>query len=115
MADYPYDTEKTVAQSMISKFGRDVGIISITKTGTSYNPIISESTISVKALQRNYKANEIDGTLIQSTDKRFLIYSETPITTENKILDNNKKYSVVSIKETMPGPVNIIYEIQVRL
>lgn len=100
---------------MIEKYGRQASIISFTKTGTAYNPIISETLTSIYLLQSEYKSSEIDGTLIQTNDKRFLIYSETPISTENKILDNNKKYSIMAIKETMPGSVNLLYEVQARL
>ena len=100
---------------MIAKYGRQASIISLTKTGTAYNPVISETLTSIFLLQSEYHAKEIDGTLIKTDDKRFLIYSENQITTENKILDNSKKYSIVSIKETMPGSVNLLYEVQARL
>lgn len=114
MADL-YTRLQNTAKSMIAKYGRQASIISLTKTGTAYNPVISETLTSIFLLQSEYNAKEIDGTLIKTNDKRFLIYSETPISTENKILDNNKKYSIVSIKETMPGSVNILYEVQARL
>ena len=114
MADL-YDRLKTTAQSMIAKYGRPASIISFIKTGSSYNPVISVTLTPIYLLQSEYQAKEIDGTLIKTNDKRFLIYSETAISTENKILDNNKKYSIVSIKETMPGSVNLLYEVQARL
>ena len=99
---------------MIAKFGRTIFIVSTVKTGSAYNPIISENTKAIKAIQKNYKNSEIDGSLIQSDDKRFLIYSTDAISTENKILDDGIKYSIVNVRTVMPGDTNIIYEIQAR-
>lgn len=115
MADF-YTRLKNTAERMIEQYGRQISLVEKVKTGTSYNPIISERLYPIYVVQSEYKSSDIDGSLIQANDKRFLVYSETVIPkTDMQILDNEKKYSIVNVKETKPGNTNIFYEIQARL
>ena len=50
--------------------------------------------------------------LIFSKIYRFSVINAKDL---SNILDNEKRYSIVNVKETKPGNTNIFYEIQARL
>lgn len=104
-----------VAEKAINKYGRNSYLVSVTKSGVDYDPIITEVEVAIKLLESRFSINEIDGTLIRSDDKKFLIAGNINPTLEMKIKDNGKSYSIVNIIETKPGDKLILSKIQVRL
>lgn len=100
---------------MINKYGRTSYLVSVTKSGVDYDPVITETLISCKALQSIFTTNEIDGTLVKADDKKFLIAGNVNITTDMLLKDGDKKYSIVRIMEVKPGDTLILSKVQARL
>lgn len=110
-----YDKLSATAERMIEKYGRSVALVSITKSGTDYDPIITETSVNAKMVESRFTSNEVDGTLILSSDKKFIVGSSSNLSIDMKISDNGKKYSIVNIMETRPGSTLILSKIQARL
>ena len=110
-----YDKASVTAEKMINKYGRTSYLVSITKSGLDYDPIVTETEIEIKLLESRFSVNEIDGTLIKTDDKKLLIAGNVAPTIEMKIKDSGKKYSIINIIETKPGDKLILSKIQARL
>ena len=110
-----YDKALSTAEKMINKYGRTSYLVSITKSGVDYDPVITETEVEIKLLESRFSVNEIDGTLIKTDDKKFLIAGSVAPTIEMKIKDNGKSYSIINILETKPGNKLILSKIQARL
>lgn len=116
MADTFYDRLQATASRLIAQYGREVILLKRTTSGTAYNPVVTENSHYVYGVQSEYKSHEIDGTLIQRNDKKFLVYSSLVVPdTKDALQDGTKKYSIIDVKEIKPGTTNIFYEIQARL
>lgn len=100
---------------MINKYGRDCHLVSFIKSGTDYDPDITEELIPCKVLQSIFNTNEIDGTLVRRDDKKFLISSSSSPTIEMNLKDGDKTYSIISLLEVKPGDKLILSKIQARL
>lgn len=110
-----YDKLALTAENMINKYGRSGSLVSIIKSGIDYDPTITESEIAIKMLESRFSTNEIDGTLIKTDDKKFLLAGNITPTIEMELKDGDIKYSIISIIETKPGNKLIISKIQARL
>lgn len=106
--------QKTAAR-LIPKFGRTVQLVSITDSGPAWNPVQGEVETDVIAMQLSYKANEIDGDLVQADDKLFMMDSSEEPNTAQRIKDGEINYSIVSVNELRPADDKILYKVQVRL
>lgn len=110
-----YSKSLEASIGMIEKYGRTMSLVYITQSGSDYDPIIQETTVTAKVLQSIFTTNEIDGTLIKASDKKFLIAGDKEISLDMKIIDGNKKYSIVNILEVQPGSTLILSKVQARL
>lgn len=110
-----YEESKQQAINDINEYGRTVNLVSIAKSGTAYDPVITETLIPCKMLQSNFLAKEIDGTLIKATDKKFLLAGNIEPTTEMLLKDGDIKYSIVNVFYVKPGDTLILSKIQARL
>ena len=110
-----YDKAALTAEKMINIYGRSSYLVSVTKSGVDYDPVITETEIEIKLLESRFSINEIDGTLIKTDDKKFLIAGNIAPTIEMKIKDNGKSYSIINIIEAKPGDKLILSKIQARL
>ena len=110
-----YERPLNQAIKAINKYGRAVNIISLVKSGTDYDPVITETLIPCKMIQSAFTAKEIDGTLIKATDKKFLVAGNIESTTEMLLKDGDIKYSIVNVFQVKPGPTLILSKIQARI
>lgn len=114
MTDFNYSGLQSTATRLISKFGRDFTLRTLQKSGPSYNPVIVNSDVTVKGVFTKFKAGEIDGTLIQSSDKMVIIDSSVIPDVEQRIVDGSNEYSIVDVDEIKPGEIGMIYKVQAR-
>lgn len=110
-----YSRAQSQAERALNKYGRDCHLVSFVKSGTDYDPDITEVLTPCKVLQSIFTTNEIDGTLVRRDDKKFLIGSDHSPTIEMNLKDGDKTYSIISIQEVKPGPTLIMSKIQARL
>ena len=112
MSVYDYSSISATAQRLIDSFGRSIIKRSTVMAGDEWNPTPIDTDTTIKAVATSFKANEVDGTLIKSTDKQYLTYAE--ITTEDKIVDT-EVLSVVNVVTIQTGDTKIIYKVQARI
>lgn len=107
-----YNLLKKTATDMISKFGRNVVLISYENTGYDYDPIQDETNETIKAVVTSFRANEVDGTIIQKDDK--MLITVTPLNISQKIQDGTRLYKIISVNEIKPAETSIIYKAVLR-
>ena len=123
---------RNIAQRLILENGRDVTLIRQDQS----NPIdpakpwranldTDDISLVVKAVNANFKNEDIDGTLVRRGDKLFLIAAktieETVVFSEisdvekyDELLDGITLWKIVSVDTVAPGDSNILYKVQVR-
>ena len=104
-----------MATEMIAEDGRPIQLVTLTKTGPDYQPVITESVVDVMAVQSFYDIRQVNGDLIQKQDRRYLIDGVIPITPDMRIRDDGVDYSIVGQPEVKPGTTSILYKVQARL
>ena len=109
---YNYTGLASTAVGLINKFGRDATLRTNTLGGDEFDPTVTTSDETIKAVFLNYNASVVDGTLIKSNDKMILTYSL--VDPKNEIVDGTVKYEVISVQEVKPGVTPMIYKVQLR-
>jgi len=117
-----FNYAKTVASviRMLAKFGSDARMIS--QTGAKYNPATStvEATFSeypCTAALVDYTSQDIDGTLIQASDRRLLVapdVEQAPQTGDVFRLAGGAELTVIRVTTTAPAGTVVLYDIQAR-
>lgn len=110
-----YNKALASAKRLIRENGRDVTVRTFTASGDEWNPVQVPNDVVVKAVQTQFKAEEIDGTLIRTDDKLFLIAGGADISLAKRLIDGGIDYEVVNVREVKPGAVSILWKVQVRL
>lgn len=110
--NFDYSNLADVAQRMIIRFGRDTTLRTNVKTGDEWNPTITPSDATIKAVFISFKAEDIDNTLIKTGDKMLICYDA--IDKKNEIVDNGVKYEVISVEEIQTGDTKILYKAHIR-
>lgn len=111
-----YDDFVNDAQEMIAEFGRD--IVLLNRQRGAYNPrtnTMSDGTDTrrtVKAVFRDYKAKDIDGTVIQTGDKLCLIAGA--VDGDEIVVDGADQYAIKNVEAVQPGDTLILSKVQVR-
>jgi len=115
MAD-PYKNFVKLATKMINKYGRSAVLRAEIASGDDWNPTITQTEVPVKVFSSSYSLSEIDGTLIESSDIKFLVDSTVDVETSSKIVDDDGKvYDVISVPIVRPGPTKVMSKVQARL
>lgn len=114
MADF-YTRMAETAVRLITKYGRDIVIGYESKTGPDYDPVISYSDVTVKAVQDYYSAGEVDGSLVTSDDIKFMLIADVAPQTKDVIRDDGKTLQIINVKPLKPGPTNLYYLVQARV
>ncbi|WP_297803413.1 hypothetical protein [uncultured Brevundimonas sp.] len=106
---------QATATSMIARYGQAAVLRKVT-AGTGYNPTETTADHDCQIVVQAYRNFEIDGTRIQSGDKRVLVshMAQTP-TTQDQIVIAGESHAIVSVKPLSPGGVVIMWEVQARL
>ena len=129
MANSTHTRLAQVARRLIAKNGRSVELLAVADTGyaaSDTNPFGNltdepkpEPSLtvlaSVKAVQKSYATDEIDGVQIQSKDVQFLLDSQFAPSPELRLRDRGLDYSIVSVIAVEPGDVACLYKVQARL
>lgn len=106
-----------LARRLITANGREITLVTLTGEGKKWDPQnVKRIKKSVIGVQTNFKSSEIDGRLILSTDKAFLIETDEPPILEMRVIDSldGIEHSLVSFTTIAPGTTSIIYKLQVR-
>jgi len=112
------------AAGLIEKYGKT--LIIVVSGATSYSPITGETAgadteYRVHGVEYPYSQGQVDGTIIQRADRRFLVAALTTAgatypqpTTGNNIKVGTTILHIVNVSPLNPGDQSIIYDIQGR-
>ncbi len=114
MSTFDYAGLKQTATGLIIKFGRDVTLRHIVKSGSPYDPTLTPTDSTIKAAVVPFNQNDVDGTQILMSDKKFIFTSDIEITHDMKLVDGGKEYSIVTNNPINPGDVNVVNLVQAR-
>jgi hypothetical protein len=119
MATFDYEGLKTqTAEPLLERFGKSATLIKPgTPSGPPYNPVPGVPTEHpVTVVQTEYKLRDIDGTLIQQGDKKLLVSTKNaPVPAMNDtIRSGSVVYQIINILPLDPGPVVMLWRLQVR-
>lgn len=68
------------------------------------------------AVEDGYKADEIDGTMVQQDDRRYWVPASglSEPRTIDRLTDGSDSLTIISCKRIAPGAVVLLYEVQCR-
>lgn len=95
----------TVVTKGIAAYDTDTGSVTSTNTTQTTNGVIVD-----------YESKDVDGTLILRGDKRLLLspIGITTIKPDAKVTLSGISYNVISVNETNPAGVPLVYDLQIR-
>ena len=105
-----YNRLATTSERLIASFGKDVKLITKKNSGTAYDPTISESSVTVKAVVSNVNARSSNNDLVQQGDKEFMIYYTGTITPDMVIRDG-ADYRIIDVNTLQPASNILLYSI----
>lgn len=105
-----YNRLANTSERLIASFGKDVKLITKKNSGTAYDPTISESSVTVKAVVSNVNAKASNNDLVQQGDKEFLIYYTGSITPDMVVRDGID-YQIIDINTIQPASNILLYSV----
>tara|TARA_R110000796_G_scaffold42012_5_gene104144 strand:+ start:1162 stop:1521 length:360 start_codon:yes stop_codon:yes gene_type:complete len=118
MSDAFYDSMAATAAKLITKFGA-VGTLTRT-TGGSVNPvtgaIIAGTTVtySPNTIVQKYSDDIVNGTRILSSDRLIILDNTIEPLTTDVITIRGENWTVISIAESRPAGIPLVYFVQAR-
>ena len=113
MTDYTDDLNGAIED--IAEAGRFVELVSYVSSGPSYDPIMVPVSVITSALQTNFNSNQVDGTTILATDKKFIFAGDVEPKIGMEIKDGLVKYEIKNVWQVKPGNLLILSKVQARL
>ncbi|MCP5006168.1 MAG: hypothetical protein GY941_19840 [Planctomycetes bacterium] len=110
-----HERQAAAATRLIAKHGRVI-IIRV-KTEDDPNDWQTTSTSvdhSVIGVQTQFKTADIDGEMIRSKDKRFLIDGVVEINESMTLIEDGLEYDIINAELVQPGTRSILYKVQAR-
>jgi hypothetical protein len=103
------------AAQLISDNGRTAALLTLSNTGTDWNPDVTETAAGIKLIQSAFNAMDSEFFTLQKNDVKFLISSDYTPTKQSKIRDGGLDYTIVDFKVIKPGNVTALYIVQARI
>jgi hypothetical protein len=76
-------------------------------------PVVTDTAVTI--LSGNFRLDQIDGTLIQATDRLITMEARTVVPSPgDSLLIGGKDHEVIMVRPLDPGGVAVLYEVQVR-
>ena len=117
MTAFDYARSKASADRLLTRFGQSGTLLKYTKSGPSYDPVITWPPHACTFVVLDYANREVDGTRILATDKQVLLAKASLAiepTTADKLLIGGVEHKLIAVKPISPGGTTILYELQVR-
>ena len=87
---------------------------SVPSTVVYVDPAGTPVDVAGHAIEAKYDQVEIDGTTVQSGDRRFKTSDLPTPTTADKLVVGSAMLTIVSVKAVQPGDVALLWELQCR-
>ncbi|ECT8547624.1 hypothetical protein B0011_05920 [Salmonella enterica subsp. diarizonae serovar 48:i:z] len=120
MMPYNYARLKNRGTLLIKKYGYTLSLVRPAKSGIDPNTgdrmaDTSPQIFTVTGIDQQYKQSDIDGTLIQTGDKKILLTAETGPEQGDYLTDGRSRWDVITITPVKPANEVLLYSLQVRL
>lgn len=118
MSDAFYNSMAATASKLITKFGAQ-GTIKRT-TGGSIDPVTGDTTAGTtvtytpNTIVQRYADELIDGTRILSSDRLIILDNTIEPLTTDKITIRGEDWTIVSVSESRPAGIPLVYFVQAR-
>ena len=112
MSKFDYTNLANTATRLVNRFGKTIQKRTISNSGSDFNPTQVSVDADIDGVIVSYGLNEIDGTLILTTDKKLLTTSLLEL--DDKVVDGSIVYSIISINQIQPADTNLLYKVQLR-
>jgi hypothetical protein len=114
-----YGTLQTTSLDLITKFGKSISIRTITDTtpAKAYRPVAAAADETVQAVIEDFRERDVDGTIVQAGDRRYLIAAKdvtTAPTTASRIVDGSDELEVVNVEPIAPGGTTVVWRLHAR-
>ncbi len=120
MMPYDYARLKNRGTMMIKKYGYTLSLVR--PAGAGIDPKTgdrladaSPQIFTVTGIDQQYKQSEIDGTVIQTGDKKILLTAETAPEQGDHLTDGVDRWNIITITPVKPAREVLLYSLQVRL
>ena len=116
---FNYASIRGTAGRLIEQFGKPVilRVPTVTTPVKDFRPVTAYTDYAVQAVVTDFTAREIDGTQIQSGDRRYLVAAEgmtvTP-TGKDLLVDGTEVLEIRSVERLSPGGSKVIYKVHAR-
>lgn len=103
----------------ISEVGKIATLHAFTTSGPDHNPTITDvaPAPTLTVLGSDYKDAEVDGTLIQTGDRK-LIVAAMDVTyapsVEYEMTVDGVRYAIIDVRPLMPGDTVLMWKVQLR-
>lgn len=119
MTGFNYDRTAATAAKLLTKFGGDVTLVSLTvpaynpATGSAA-PMPTNSTRQGVLLDFGTGQTKASGGLIQQKDKRLLLEPGVVPALEDQVIVQGQTYVIKGLGEVKPGATPVLYDLHVR-
>jgi hypothetical protein len=120
MATFDYAKTVDTARRLLGRFGQTIKIER--EIGGEQDPVTgiitpgTLKTFSVLGVFENYDVKEIDGTRIQTNDRRLIVDGTVePLMTDRIVAGGESLGVIVGITPIMPADKAVIYMLQIRV
>ena len=110
-----YEWAVQAAKEGIAENGRAATLVTISNSGSAWDPVQTSMEVDVIVLQTAFKAEDRNQWLIESHDKAFLLDSSVTPIAGSTLVDGETHYSIVNIATLAPGETTILHKLQVRV
>lgn len=120
MMPYDYARLKNRGTRMIKKYGYTLSLVRPARSGIDPNTgdrlaDASPQIFTVTGIDQQYKQSEIDGTVIQTGDKKILLTAEIAPEQGDHLTDGVNRWNIITITPVKPAREVLLYSLQVRL
>ncbi len=103
---------------LLSDNGSDYGLTSkivvIDDNNPEWNPLVTESTITIKGIMSSYDEQAIQLGIAKVGDAKMVVSGQVAVKINDYFTINNQKWSVVSIMTTPLKNTDIVKVLQIR-
>ena len=103
------------ATDAIIENGRAATLVTISNSGSAWDPVQTSVEVDVTVLQTAFNAADKNQWLIEAHDKAFLLDSSITPIVGSTLVDGETHYSIVNIATLAPGETTILHKLQARV
>lgn len=117
MAAFDYSRARATATRLLKRFGQAATLRQVTGTGGDpWEPTTTTTDVTVTVAVLDYRAEEVDGTVIKRSDRRVYMAADgsTAPATDDALVIAGKTFRLVSVEPLTPAGTAVYFELQAR-